>query len=291
MIEPLGRGLFERADAVGDADPDLLEIAHRAPRATLCLITALARHGLTDAIPASIDIALPRGQRHPRTQAPVTWHSFAPDTFDIGRGDLTLTASMAIGLYNPERCIIDAFRLRHIEGTETAVEALRRWLRQPGTQPTTLLAMARAFPKAGAGAALNAGDPAVTASRRPTRATVEGRAYLDLQNLARRQQRPTDELHQLYALEGFLARLARFPARRPAGAQGRRAARRLRRAPPDPRRRHPGPSDRREPRSTSYSSSATSQPGPSTTDSSSTPTPPRQTSSATMTSTAASASR
>ena len=49
----------------------------------------------------------------------------------------------------------------------------------------------------------------MTASRRPTRATVEGRAYLDLQNLARRQQRPTDELHQLYALEGFLARLAR----------------------------------------------------------------------------------
>jgi len=43
---------------------------------------------------------------------------------------------------------------------------------------------------------------------RPTRATVAGRAYLDLQNLARRQRRPTDELHQLYALEGFLARLA-----------------------------------------------------------------------------------
>ncbi len=48
----------------------------------------------------------------------------------------------------------------------------------------------------------------MTASRRPTRATVAGRAYLDLQNLARRQHRPTDEVHQLYALEGFLARLA-----------------------------------------------------------------------------------
>jgi len=47
----------------------------------------------------------------------------------------------------------------------------------------------------------------VTSSSRPTRATVAGRAYLDLQNLARRQRRPTDELHQLYALEGFLARL------------------------------------------------------------------------------------
>ncbi len=42
---------------------------------------------------------------------------------------------------------------------------------------------------------------------RPTRATTAGRAYLDLQNLARRQRRPTDELQQLYALEGFLARL------------------------------------------------------------------------------------
>lgn len=48
----------------------------------------------------------------------------------------------------------------------------------------------------------------MTAPRRPTRATSAGRAYLDLQNLARRRRRPTDELHQLYALEGFLARLA-----------------------------------------------------------------------------------
>lgn len=48
-------------------------------------------------------------------------------------------------------------------------------------------------------------------SGRPTRNTVAGRAYLDLQNLARRQGRPTDELHQIYALEGFLARLVRSP--------------------------------------------------------------------------------
>jgi len=40
---------------------------------------------------------------------------------------------------------------------------------------------------------------------------VAGQAYLDLQNLARRQGRPTDELHQIYALEGFLARLVTYP--------------------------------------------------------------------------------
>lgn len=46
---------------------------------------------------------------------------------------------------------------------------------------------------------------------RPTRATPAGRAYLDLQNAARAQQRDTSELLQIYALEGFLDRLASSP--------------------------------------------------------------------------------
>jgi predicted transcriptional regulator of viral defense system len=148
VIEQLGRGLYRRIDAADDADLDLLEIALRAPPATLCLTTALARHGLTDAIPARIDVALPRGHRHPRARAPVTWHAFAVDTFDIGREGLNLTDETSIGLYSPERCIVDAFRLRHLEGPETAIEALRRWLRRRGSHPTTLLAVARAFPRA-----------------------------------------------------------------------------------------------------------------------------------------------
>jgi predicted nucleotidyltransferase component of viral defense system len=41
----------------------------------------------------------------------------------------------------------------------------------------------------------------------PTRATVAGRAYLDLRSLARANRRPVDELLQLYVLEAFLARL------------------------------------------------------------------------------------
>jgi hypothetical protein len=44
-------------------------------------------------------------------------------------------------------------------------------------------------------------------ANRPTRATTDGRAYLDLQNLARHDHRPTDEYVQFYALEGMLARL------------------------------------------------------------------------------------
>ncbi len=78
----------------------------------------------------------------------MSWHAFATDTFGIGREEMSLTLNVAIGLYSAERCIIDAFRLRHREGPEPAVEALRRWLRRRGPQPATLLAMARSSPKA-----------------------------------------------------------------------------------------------------------------------------------------------
>ncbi len=44
-------------------------------------------------------------------------------------------------------------------------------------------------------------------TRRATKETTAGRRYLDLQRKARRTGRPTDELIQLYALEGFLDRL------------------------------------------------------------------------------------
>ncbi|KJK48051.1 abortive infection protein AbiGII [Lentzea aerocolonigenes] len=46
---------------------------------------------------------------------------------------------------------------------------------------------------------------------RPTKATPGGRAYLDLQNRARRERRPTQELQTLYVLERWLARLAASP--------------------------------------------------------------------------------
>jgi hypothetical protein len=147
LIEPLSRGLYERID-LAEGDRHLLAIATRAPRATLCLRSALARHGLIDDIPAEIDIALPRGTRTPSLDAPVSWHHFDAATFDLGREELDLGAGRTIGLYSPERCIIDAFRLSGIEGPELGNEALRRWLRRRGASPASLLKLAARLPRA-----------------------------------------------------------------------------------------------------------------------------------------------
>jgi len=146
-LERLGRGLYRKADAPL-ADLDLIEIALRAPDATLCLRSALSHHDLTDIIPTEIDVALPRSQRQPRLALPVRWHRFHDATFHIGRDTVEVDDGLSLGVFSPERCVIDALRLRHQEGEEVAIEALRRYLRRPGATPARLLDMAASFPKA-----------------------------------------------------------------------------------------------------------------------------------------------
>jgi len=146
VLERLGHGLYRKAEAP-PADLDRIEIALRAPEATLCLTTALSLDDLTDAVPSEIDVALPRSRRPPRVSAPVRWHRFHEDTFQVGRKTFEVDEGLSLGVYSAERSVIDAFRLRHQEGEELAVEALRRWLERPGARPADLLAMAQHFPK------------------------------------------------------------------------------------------------------------------------------------------------
>ena len=84
LVEQIGRGLY-RWTGAPEAETDLLEIEHRSPKGTLCLVTALARHGLTDVIPAQIDVAIPRGTRVPKVSSPAHFHVFASTSFDLGR--------------------------------------------------------------------------------------------------------------------------------------------------------------------------------------------------------------
>ena len=158
-MERVGHGVYRRVGAtVGDLDR--LEVALRAPRATICLTSGLVEHDLVDDNPGVLDLALPRGTWQPRLAAGVRWHSFAAVTFDLdrvvvpagGTGEVAAAGcpegGAVIGLYGPRRCIVDVFRLRHEVGPEVGVEALKRWLRRPGIQPGQLLELAGSFPAA-----------------------------------------------------------------------------------------------------------------------------------------------
>jgi predicted transcriptional regulator of viral defense system len=143
-ILALGGGVYRWADAP-PADFDLIEIAERVSRATLCLETALARHELIDSIPAAIDVAIPRGKTRPALKAPCRLHQFDSPTFDLGRETLDVDARTPLGIYSAERSLVDIVRIRHRQGSDIAWEALRRWLRQPGASPAQLIAIARRF--------------------------------------------------------------------------------------------------------------------------------------------------
>lgn len=148
-FERIAPGLFLRSRLTDDTTGAWIAIAVKRPDATLCLLTALSLHELTDEIPARSDIAIPRGTQ-PVTvhHAPIAWHRFDANTFSIGRTEHALPDGTSIGLYSAERTLIDLFRLRHAWGSDLALGALKQWLRGRGNSPGSLLTMAEDFPKA-----------------------------------------------------------------------------------------------------------------------------------------------
>lgn len=147
--ERIAPGLFLRNGAADDTTAAWIATAAKKPEATICLLSALALHELTDEIPTRSDIAIPRGTGPLSIhRAPIAWHRFDAETFAIGRTEHALPGGLSIGLYSPERTIIDLFRLRHEWGSDLAIGALKRWLRERGNSPAALLALAAGFPKA-----------------------------------------------------------------------------------------------------------------------------------------------
>lgn len=146
--ERIAPGQFLRTGATDDTTAAWMAIAAKRPQATLCLLTALSIHDLTDEIPTRSNIAIPRGTK-PLTAwtAPISWHHFDAATFDIGRIEYALPGGRTIGLYSAERTIIDLFRLSHEWGRDLAIDALKRWLRVKGNSPSRLLTLAKSFPK------------------------------------------------------------------------------------------------------------------------------------------------
>ena len=146
-LDRIARGIYLPAEAPA-MDWDLIEASTRRPDATICLTSALAHYDLTDEIPATVDVAIPRGSRTPAGRAAITWHHFDAATFDIGRDQMTIPGSnQSIGIYSPERCIADAFRLRGSVGYELARDALRQWL-HAGGKPALLMDIATRLPRA-----------------------------------------------------------------------------------------------------------------------------------------------
>jgi predicted transcriptional regulator of viral defense system len=122
----LARGLYRLADASESSDPDLAVVGARAPNAAVCLVSALAFHGITTQIPAAIHLAVPRGAYFKITLNPLPVRIFRFDlkTFELGLESHNL-GGVSVRIYNPARTVVDSFKFRNKLGLDIALEALR----------------------------------------------------------------------------------------------------------------------------------------------------------------------
>jgi len=125
VLEMVSRGVYRLADSSPLGNPDLVTVAARIPGGVICLISALAFHGITTQIPHEVHVALPRGAEEPRLDhPPIKTYRFTGEAYSEGVDPHELDGVIA-RIYSPEKTLADCFKFRNKVGLDTVVEAVR----------------------------------------------------------------------------------------------------------------------------------------------------------------------
>jgi predicted transcriptional regulator of viral defense system len=124
-LEEVARGLYRLSSEPPLSSPDIVSIAVRIPRAVLCLISALAHHGLTTQVPHTVDIALPSHAQVPKIDMiPLRVFWYSEPSFSTGIEAVSIDEAR-VQVYSPEKTLADCFKYRNKIGLDIAIEALR----------------------------------------------------------------------------------------------------------------------------------------------------------------------
>lgn len=132
QIEQISRGIFRLRSLPSITNPDLVTVAKRIPKGVVCLISALAFHGLTTQIPRHVFIALPRRAMKPRMNYPpirIFWYS--DDAIKSGV-HIHKIDGVSVPVFSAEKSVADAFKYRNKIGFDVALEALQIWRKKRG---------------------------------------------------------------------------------------------------------------------------------------------------------------
>lgn len=138
------RGVYRLADAEVTEHPDLVDVAIRAPQATICLYSALQFHELTTVIAHAVWIMIDRHARAPRISYPpieVVRASGRARTHGI---EVREIEGVTVRITDPAKTVADCFRYAHCVGLDTAMDALRDYFRAHRNGVEKLVEAARA---------------------------------------------------------------------------------------------------------------------------------------------------
>ncbi len=134
----LARGVYQLADAELDPNHSLAEAAKRVPKGVVCLVSALAFHGLTDHLPPKVWMAIgPKDWAPKRDGTPIRivrfTHSLLREGFDTH-----VIEGVAVKVFGVARTVADSFRHRGKVGLSVAIEGLQEALRQRKATPAEI---------------------------------------------------------------------------------------------------------------------------------------------------------
>lgn len=125
LVDRVGRGLYRLPECAPGQHHRLAEVAKCAPRAVICLKSALLFHGVTDVRPDAIWIAIGYKDWVPRIRhTPIKIVRFRDDHLhnDV---ETHAVSGEKVRVYSLAKTIVDAFRLpRHVERS-TAIAATK----------------------------------------------------------------------------------------------------------------------------------------------------------------------
>ncbi len=143
LLHTLTRGVYHLPEVPLRGPDDWIAIAHRVPKARICLISALAFHDLTTQIPHVVYCAVPRNAHRPKIgQPPVRYFIFSQACYEDGV-EYHEVSGTRLAVYSPEKTLADCFKYRNQLGMDTVLEALRLYRERKPLNVKALLAHAR----------------------------------------------------------------------------------------------------------------------------------------------------
>jgi predicted transcriptional regulator of viral defense system len=143
-LQRVGRGVYRSPEADVTEHHGLVLAAAAVPQGVVCLLSALAFHGIGTQLPHEVWLALDRRARKPATSAvPLSLVRFSGPALTFGI-QTHLLEGRPVRVYGLAKTVADCFKYRYKIGIDIAVEALRDSLAEGRLTPAELEPAARA---------------------------------------------------------------------------------------------------------------------------------------------------
>ena len=134
----LARGLYQLPDAPFDTSHSLAEAAKRLPKGVVCLVSALAFHGLTDQLPKKVWMAIGKKDWAPKPDGiPIRVIRFT-ESLLAESVETHVIEGVPVKVFGVAKTIADCFRHRNKVGLSVAIEGLQEALRQRKASPAEI---------------------------------------------------------------------------------------------------------------------------------------------------------